>query len=80
MHQCALPLFDEEKVDLSSGPWLMHEFFAGSGLVAYGLKDMFSPIWSNDISKQKADVFDESAGAVTVYRFFYGAQNYAYLL
>jgi toxin ParE1/3/4 len=24
--------------------------------------------------------FDESAGAVTVYRFFYGAQNYAYLL
>lgn len=57
MHQCALPLFDEEKVDLSSGPWLMHEFFAGSGLVAYGLKDMFSPIWSNDISKQKADVY-----------------------
>ena len=23
--------------------WLMHEFFAGSSLVAYGLKDMFSP-------------------------------------
>jgi DNA (cytosine-5)-methyltransferase 1 len=35
----------------------MHEFFAGSGLVAYGLKGMFSPIWSNDISDKKAAVY-----------------------
>lgn len=58
MHQCALPLFDNEKVDLSSAPWLMHEFFAGSGLVAYGLKNMFSPVWSNDNSRQKASVYE----------------------
>ena len=47
----------EKKVDLSKSPWKMHEFFAGSGLVAYGLKDMFSPVWSNDISERKASVY-----------------------
>lgn len=26
------------KMDIASAPWTMHEFFAGSGLVAYGLK------------------------------------------
>ena len=31
-----------EVVDLSSAPWTMQEFFAGSGLVAYGLKGMFA--------------------------------------
>jgi DNA (cytosine-5)-methyltransferase 1 len=35
----------------------MHEFFAGSGLVAYGLKGMFAPVWANDISPQKAIVY-----------------------
>jgi DNA (cytosine-5)-methyltransferase 1 len=35
----------------------MHEFFAGSGLVAYGLKGMFIPIWANDISEKKAKVY-----------------------
>ena len=45
-------------IDLSSAPWTMHEFFAGSGLVAYGLKGMFSPIWSNDISKSKFSVYE----------------------
>lgn len=44
-------------VNLSSAPWKMHEFFAGSGLVAYGLKDMFAPVWANDISEQKAAVY-----------------------
>ena len=47
----------KKRVDLSNAPWRMHEFFAGSGLVAYGLKDMFSPVWANDISEQKADVY-----------------------
>ena len=37
--------------------WTMQEFFAGSGLVAYGLSGMFNPIWSNDISEKKADVY-----------------------
>ncbi len=41
-------------VDLSDAPWTMHEFFAGSGLVGYGLKGMFAPIWANDISVQKS--------------------------
>lgn len=58
MLRCALPLFKNDKIDLTSAPWTMHEFFAGSGLVAYGLKDMFAPVWANDISLQKAYVYD----------------------
>jgi DNA (cytosine-5)-methyltransferase 1 len=33
------------------------EFFAGSGLVAQGLKTMFRPIWANDIDQKKAAVY-----------------------
>lgn len=47
----------ETMVDLSNAPYTMHEFFAGSGLVAYGLKGMFSPVWSNDINERKAAVY-----------------------
>ncbi|MDR3121974.1 MAG: DNA cytosine methyltransferase [Clostridiales bacterium] len=47
----------DRRVDLSCAPWTMHEFFAGSGLVAYGLKGMFSPIWANDISEKKTAVY-----------------------
>lgn len=49
-----------KKVSLASAPWTMHEFFAGSGLVAYGLKDMFRPVWSNDICLKKATVYKEN--------------------
>ena len=52
-------LFEKQNIDLSSAPWTMHEFFAGSGLVAYGLKGMFAPIWANDISEQKAAVYED---------------------
>jgi DNA (cytosine-5)-methyltransferase 1 len=45
------------KIDLSYAPWTMHEFFAGSGLVAYGLKGMFRPVWANDVSDKKASVY-----------------------
>lgn len=45
------------KVNLSSAPWEMHEFFAGSGLVAYGLQGMFRPVWANDICPKKAAVY-----------------------
>ena len=48
---------NKAKVDLSAGQWKMHEFFAGSGLVAYGLKDIFSPAWSNDNCPQKASIY-----------------------
>ena len=44
-------------IDLSRAPWTMHEFFAGSGLVAYGLRGMFNPVWANDISNKKAEVY-----------------------
>lgn len=47
----------EHKVDLYHAPYTMHEFFAGSGLVAYGLRGMFSPVWSNDINERKAAVY-----------------------
>lgn len=60
MHQCTM--FEKQKIDLSSAPWTMHEFFAGSGLVAYGLKGMFAPIWANDISEQKAAVYEANFG------------------
>lgn len=40
----------------------MQEFFAGSGLAAYGLKDMFTPIWSNDISAKKFEVYRTNFG------------------
>ena len=46
-----------QTIDLSCAPWTMHEFFAGSGLVAYGLQGMFNPIWANDISDKKAAVY-----------------------
>jgi len=46
-----------QKISLSQAPWTMHEFFAGSGLVAYGLKGMFCPVWSNDICSKKAAVY-----------------------
>jgi DNA (cytosine-5)-methyltransferase 1 len=35
----------------------MHEVFAGCGLVAYGLKGLFSPVWANDICNKKAAVY-----------------------
>lgn len=52
----------EKNIDLASAPWTMHEFFAGSGLVAYGLKGMFAPVWANDISEQKAAVYEANFG------------------
>ena len=54
---------NSKAVDLSSAPWTMQEFFAGSGLVAYGLKGMFAPVWANDISEQKAAVYEANFGA-----------------
>ncbi len=48
------------KVNLASAPWTMHEFFAGSGLVAYGLKEMFRPVWANDICPKKAAIYKEN--------------------
>lgn len=33
------------------------DFFAGSGLVSEGLKELFEPIWANDICEKKATVF-----------------------
>ena len=63
MLQTALPLVDHGKIGLSSAPWTMHEFFAGSGLVAYGLKGMFAPLWANDICPQKASVYEANFGS-----------------
>ncbi|MCL5801252.1 MAG: DNA cytosine methyltransferase [Gammaproteobacteria bacterium] len=38
------------------------EFFAGSGLVAEGLKDIFQPVWANDICARKAAVYSANHG------------------
>jgi hypothetical protein len=40
-----------QQVDLSQAPWAMHEFFTGSGLVAYGLQGMFSPIYQRGLDR-----------------------------
>ena len=39
------------------------EFFAGSGLVAQGLKDHFCAAWANDICDKKAAVYTANHGA-----------------
>lgn len=57
-----LTIYQKQNIDLSSARWTMHDFFAGSGLVAYGLKGIFAPVWSNDISEQKAAVFEANFG------------------
>ncbi|MDR1037276.1 MAG: DNA cytosine methyltransferase [Deltaproteobacteria bacterium] len=44
-------------------PWLMHEFFAGSGLVGLGLAGMFSPAWANDCCPRKAETYRANSGA-----------------
>lgn len=51
------------KVDFKAAPWSMHEFFAGSGLVAYGLKDIFQPVWSNDNCPKKAEIYKSNFDA-----------------
>lgn len=38
------------------------EFFAGSGLVAEGLKDFFTPLWANDNDPKKRAVYVENQG------------------
>jgi len=38
------------------------EFFAGSGLVAQGLKSHFRPVWANDICRNKAAVYAANHG------------------
>lgn len=42
---------------------LFHEFFAGSGLVAEGLKKHFRTSWANDISAKKAAVYSANHDA-----------------
>ena len=49
-------------IKLPAARWTMHEFFAGSGWVAYGLRGMFKPVWANDISPQKAAVYRANFG------------------
>lgn len=56
-------IFEKKHIGIASAPWKMHEFFAGSGLVAYGLKGLFSPVWANDISEQKAAVYEANFGS-----------------
>lgn len=55
-------IYQKQNMNLSYSPWKMHEFFAGSGLVAYGLNGMFESVWANDISEQKAAVYEANFG------------------
>ena len=60
-----MTLENNTKKNSATAPWKMHEFFAGSGLVAYGLSGMFTPVWANDISEQKAAVYEANFGNIT---------------
>lgn len=44
----------------SEEPFL--EFFAGSGLVAEGMRGFFRPVWANDICEKKAAVYIANHG------------------
>lgn len=44
------------------------EFFAGSGLVAQGLKDHFRAVWANDICEKKAEVYRANHGSETFHQ------------
>ena len=62
-----LPLFagiadKKQTVSANSSSWRMLESFAGSGLVAYGLKGMFDSVWANDISERKAAIYAANIG------------------
>lgn len=62
-----LPLFagitdKKQTVSANSSSWRMLEAFAGSGLVAYGLKGMFDSVWANDISERKAAIYAANIG------------------
>jgi DNA (cytosine-5)-methyltransferase 1 len=46
------------------------EFFAGSGLVAEGMRGLFVPVWANDISAKKGAVYSANHGDK---RFFMGS-------
>ena len=46
---------------LSSQPTLL-EFFAGSGLVSYALRGLFTSVWANDICRKKAAVYTANHG------------------
>ena len=58
-------MFEQQKIDLSSAPWTMHEFFAGSGLVAYGLKGMFR-LFGLTISASKRQLFIKLTLVITI--------------
>jgi DNA (cytosine-5)-methyltransferase 1 len=53
----AMTSIETENISDLPTPWTMHEFFAGSGLVAYGLDGAFRSVWSNDICAKKAAVY-----------------------
>ena len=50
------------KASFSNAPFTMHEFFAGSGLVAYALKNFFTSIWANDLDPKKATIYKANFG------------------
>lgn len=46
-----------------AGPPTMVEFFAGSGLVSYALRGLFTSVWANDSCAKKARVYTANHGA-----------------
>ncbi|OWR33150.1 DNA (cytosine-5-)-methyltransferase [Saccharibacillus sp. O23] len=43
-------------------PYEFVEFFSGSGLVSYALREHFQVVWANDNSKKKAEVYTANHG------------------
>lgn len=57
---CATP--DRKLLSVREEKPAFLEFFAGSGLVAYGLKPYFRAVWANDICEKKAAVYTANHG------------------
>ena len=57
----AAPSSDKKAASRSKPAFL--EFFAGSGLVAHGLKSYFKAAWANDLCEKKAAVYTSNHGA-----------------
>ena len=55
-------MYQKQNINLSSAPWTMHEFFAGSGLVAYGLRGCSRLFGQTTSANKKAAVYEANFG------------------
>lgn len=62
---CAWFMSEKCTYSTDASDWRMLDFFAGSGLVSYGMKNDFNTVWANDISAAKASIYKANLKADT---------------